>query len=162
MKPILLATDGSPTAGEATRVAIELAKRYDAPLLILTVWNISFYAYGAAPVPVLPDLDRVAEDEAEQVVARAEEAAREAGVRVRTMLKRGYPSAEICEVAHDREVQMIVLGSHGWGPLKRMIFGSVSTAVLHHAPCPVLVVPAPPHAVVSEEDPDRTAVGALT
>jgi nucleotide-binding universal stress UspA family protein len=35
-----------------------------------------------------------------------------------------------------------VLGSHGWGALKRAIFGSVSTGVLHHARCPVLVVPA--------------------
>jgi nucleotide-binding universal stress UspA family protein len=35
---------------------------------------------------------------------------------------------------------VIVLGAHGWGALKRIVFGSVSTAVLHSAPCPVMVV----------------------
>jgi nucleotide-binding universal stress UspA family protein len=122
MKPILLATDGSPTAGEATHVAIELAKLYDAPLLVVTAWDVAFVAYGAAPVPVFPDLDHVAMEEAEKVLAKAAEAAREADVEAQTMIRRGYPVEEICDAAVENNAQMIVMGSHGWGPLRRLIF----------------------------------------
>jgi nucleotide-binding universal stress UspA family protein len=162
MKPILVATDGSPTAKEALRRAIELARLYDAPLLVLTVWNVTLMPFRTAFVPVIPDLHSVAEEECGKVLAVADEAARKAGVHVRTMLRRGYPSEEICTVARERDAQLIVLGSHGWGAVRRMIFGSVSTAVLHHADRPVLVVPAvaasPGH--VAEEQRERDAVEA--
>ena len=51
---------------------------------------------------------------------------------------------------------MIVLGAHGWGTVKRILFGSVSTAVLHHASCPVLIVRGEP------EENERETVGAGT
>ena len=41
------------------------------------------------------------------------------------------------------DAAMIVVGAHGWGAFKRLVFGSVSLGVLHEAPCPVLVVRAP-------------------
>jgi nucleotide-binding universal stress UspA family protein len=42
--------------------------------------------------------------------------------------------------AGDRGRDRAVIGAHGWGAFERLVFGSVSTGVLHHAPCPVLVV----------------------
>jgi nucleotide-binding universal stress UspA family protein len=46
----------------------------------------------------------------------------------------------IAQTATNCDASLIVVGSHGWGPIRRLVFGSVSTALLHHAPCPVLVV----------------------
>jgi len=46
----------------------------------------------------------------------------------------------ICAAAKKQDAQMIVIGAHGWGPLRRLWHGSVSIAVLHEAHCPVLVV----------------------
>jgi nucleotide-binding universal stress UspA family protein len=60
----------------------------------------------------------------------------------RAVVLRGFPVEEICIEAEKLGARFLVLGSHGWGALKRAIFGSVSTGVLHHAGCPVLVVPA--------------------
>jgi nucleotide-binding universal stress UspA family protein len=52
----------------------------------------------------------------------------------------GFAVEEICEVAREHDVQLIVVGSHGWGAARRLLSGSVSTGLVHTAPCPVLVV----------------------
>ena len=151
MKPILLATDGSPTAAEAAAKAIELAEALDAPLLIATVWHLSYEPIGMFG-PVLPDLDLVASKEAEEIVGRAAEAARAAGLEYETVVRRGFPAQELCAIADEADAQLIVLGSHGWGTMRRAIFGSVSTSVLHHAGRPVLVVPRPAKAGHAEHE----------
>ncbi len=51
----------------------------------------------------------------------------------------GDPGTVICQIAEDEAFDLIVVGSHGSGFIKRVLLGSVSHHVLHHAPCPVLV-----------------------
>lgn len=152
MKPVMLATDGSPTAAEATKKAIELAKLLDAPLVVVTAWDIPYSTLGYAAVPMIPDLDKVGKEQADKVATEAAKEARAAGVELQAFTLRGFPVEEICLAAEKYEPQLLVLGSHGWSAMKRIMFGSVSTGVLHHAACPVLVVPgatpdeAPKHA----------------
>lgn len=140
MQPILLATDGSPNAADAGARAIELAGALGATLVIATVWQVSYEPMGMFG-PVIPDLDSVGGEQAKEVVERAAALAREAGVECETVVRRGYPAQELCSIADAEDAQLIVLGSHGWGAMRRAIFGSVSTSVLHHAGRPVLVVP---------------------
>ena len=142
MKPIVLATDGSPSAAAATTKAIDLAHELDAPLIVATIWQITYEPVGLAFGPVVPDLDSVGRERAIEIAAKAEEEARAAGVEVEIEVRHGIPAHEICAVANTYDAQLIVLGSHGWGAFRRLLFGSVSTAVLHHATQPVLVVPS--------------------
>jgi nucleotide-binding universal stress UspA family protein len=141
MKPILLATDGSPTAGDAAIKAIELAQALDAPLVVATVWHVAYEPMGVGFGPVIPDVDQVGHERALEVVEEAAAQARAADVETESVVRRGFPAEEICALAEAEDAQLIVLGSHGWGAMRRMIFGSVSTSVLHHARRPVLVVP---------------------
>ena len=141
MNPIMLATDGSPTAEEATKIAIELATALDAPLLVVSCWEVPHQAVAFGYAPMVPDLDRIGKEEAEEVAERAAERARGAGAAAMALVRRGDPGRELCAIAEERDVRLIVVGSHGWGALRRLAFGSVSTAVLHHARQPVLVVP---------------------
>lgn len=141
MKPIMLATDGSPTAEEATKEAIKLAKLFGTKLLIVTAWDLPYSSLGYAAVPPVGDLMKVSKDRADKVSEEAAARAKAAGVSVQTFVLRGFPVEEICIAAKKFSPEIVVVGSHGWGPMKRMIFGSVSTGVLHHATCPVLVVP---------------------
>jgi nucleotide-binding universal stress UspA family protein len=140
MKPILLATDGSATAGEATKTAIELAAALDAPLLIAAIWDVAYEPIGVGFAPVLPDVDRVGHQGALNVVDEAATSASELGLEVETIIRRGRPVEQICAIADEHDPRLIVLGSHGWGTFRRAMFGSVSTGVLHHARQPVLVV----------------------
>jgi nucleotide-binding universal stress UspA family protein len=141
MQPILVATDGSPAAAEAAEKAVEFAKALGAPLVLATVWQVSYEPVGLAFGSVVPDIDAVGSMEAAEIVERAAAPARDAGIEYETVVRRGSPAQEICLIADAEDAQLIVLGSHGWGAMRRAIFGSVSTSVLHHAGRPVLVVP---------------------
>jgi nucleotide-binding universal stress UspA family protein len=141
MKPVMLATDGSPTAEKATDTAIEFARLLGTELVIVSVWDIPYTTVGLAPMPA-SEFATVGQEEAQKIAAEAAARAEEAGVETRTVVLRGFPVDEICVAAEKFAARFLVLGSHGWGALKRAIFGSVSTGVLHHASCPVLVVPA--------------------
>jgi nucleotide-binding universal stress UspA family protein len=140
MKPVLLATDGSPTAEKATETAIELAKLLHTDLLVTTVWNIPYTAVGFAPAPISADVAKLSEEQARKIAVEAAARAEEAGVEARMLVLRGLPVEELCLAADKYEPRFLVIGSHGWGVMKRALFGSVSTGVLHHAKCPVLVV----------------------
>jgi nucleotide-binding universal stress UspA family protein len=160
MKPVLLATDGSPTAEQAAASATELANLLKTELVVVTVWNISYptVAFGS-PVPMNGELAKLSEEEARRVNAEASARAEEAGIETRSLLLRGSPFEEICLAAESTDAQLLVLGSHGWGVVRRALFGSVSTGVLHRAPCPVLVVP-PHDRGQSTQAPLRAVAGA--
>lgn len=159
MQPILLATDGSPTAAKATQTAIEFAKAFEAPLLIASAWDVTYEPIGIAYGPIIPDIDHVGREQALKVVAAAAEDAQEAGIDVETLVRRGTPIEQICAIADEYEAQLIVVGSHGWGAFKRALFGSVSTGVLHHANQPVLVVRGE-HVEDAEVEGEKTVVSA--
>lgn len=141
--PILFATDGSPSALEAQREAIELARLLDATLLVVSVAHavlptVGYAVYGYSEV--VAELTKAENKRVEQVLASAAEAAESAGLRCTTLVADGLAVEEICRVATERGARLIVVGSHGWGAARRLLSGSVSTGLVHAAPCPVLVV----------------------
>jgi nucleotide-binding universal stress UspA family protein len=141
MKPILLATDGSPYAAEATLEAFQLALRIGAPLLAITVANVVVPPYahdGYANKTARPLMEL--EDERVSAVLEETRAAAEAGLECETGRASGPVVAEICDLARARNARMIVIGAHGWGPIRRVIHGSVSRELVEDAPCPVVVV----------------------
>jgi nucleotide-binding universal stress UspA family protein len=160
MKPVMLATDGSPTAAKAAETAIELAELLDTELIVVTVWDIAYTTVGLAPMPVNGEFARVGEVEAKRIAAEAAARAEEAGVETQSFVMRGFPVDEICLAAEKFAPRFLVLGSHGWGTMKRALFGSVSTGVLHKASCPVLVVRSESSDGEKAETPAREEVHA--
>lgn len=161
MKPVMLATDGSPTAEKATDTAIELARLLGTELVVVSVWDIAYGAttpYGA--IPVNSELAKLGEAEAGKVTANAAARAEEAGVETHSVVRRGFPVEAICSAAEKYDPRFLVIGSHGWGAVKRALFGSVSTGVLHRATCPVLVVRGEPSGHQVTEEPTREEVRA--
>ena len=84
MKPVMLATDGSPSSEPASETAIELAQLLEADLISVTVWDVPYTTVGFAPVPVNTELARLSEDEAKRACTEAAARAEEAGVEART------------------------------------------------------------------------------
>jgi nucleotide-binding universal stress UspA family protein len=141
MKPIMLATDGSPSAEAATREAIDLAQHLGVPLLAVSVEHSSvpvygYYGYGE----IVTEMRKAEHERVEQLLEAVQARATEAGVECETLPREGLPGRTICEVAERRDVRLMIIGAHGWNRIGRLIHGSVSTYVLHHAPVPVLVV----------------------
>ena len=143
MKSIMLATDGSPSAEDATREAIELASELHVPLTVVSVAHaeLPFTGYyGYATTDVIAELCKIEREHVEAVLAAVRERATAAGVAGETVALEGMPGEEICKAAQERDVRLLVVGAHGWGRMGRMFHGSVSEYVLHHADAPVLVV----------------------
>jgi nucleotide-binding universal stress UspA family protein len=107
---------------------------------VVTAWEIPYPIVGFAPAVVDAELGRPTEEDARRAAFDAAARAEEAGVEARPVVVRALPIQGICDAAEKFAPRFLVIGSHGWGPMKRALFGSVSTGVLHHATCPVLVV----------------------
>ncbi len=145
MSTILLATDGSSNAEAATEQAFDLARATGWPLHIVVVARVpSLVGYGYSAYAPISDVAEVERESAEWVAHDIEKRATRAGIAVGVEVREGVTADEICAAAREQCAKIIVLGSHGWGGFKRLVIGSVSTAVLHNAPCGVLVVRQPP------------------
>lgn len=142
-RPILFATDGSPSAAAAQQEAFELAKRLEAPLLVVSVAHTALPAVGYAGygyTDLVSELTQAEHHRVKDLLATLAETARAAGLSCETVLADGYAVEEICRIAGERDAHLIAVGSHGWGAARRLLSGSVSTGLVHSAPCPVLVV----------------------
>jgi nucleotide-binding universal stress UspA family protein len=142
-RPILFATDGSPSATEAQEQAFELAQRLEAPLLVVSVAHVTlpatgYPAYGYSNI--VAELTEAEHHRVAALLASVAEAAEAEGVHCSTVAADGFPVEQICRKAAEFDTQLIVVGSHGWGAARRFLSGSVSTGLVHSAPCPVLVV----------------------
>jgi nucleotide-binding universal stress UspA family protein len=146
MSTVLLCTDGSDRATAAMVRGVELMGR-DRSFTAFTVVSPAFMpSTSVAPMDTHPTtIDPVLEAEEERAEvneARAElgRLVRLLGVPADTRVEIGEAGATICDVAVELDADVVVLGSHGHGWLQRVLLGSVSHHVLHHAPCPVLIM----------------------
>ncbi len=136
MKKILVATDDSESGRHALDEALELAASTGAAVTILYVRH--------TPLPVLGDpfYQRALSAElrkANETVTIAAAVAHEMDVEAETEVLEGEPADRILELARMRDVDLIVVGSRGLGPLTGALLGSVSREVVHRADRPVLV-----------------------
>jgi nucleotide-binding universal stress UspA family protein len=142
-RPILFATDGSPSAEEAQREAFQLAQRFDVPLVVVSVVHTALPAVGYSSYGYSNVVAELMQAEHHRVTALLDavaEAAEAEGIHCSTVALDGIIVEEICRRASEYDAQLIVVGSHGWGAARRLLSGSISTGLVHSAPCPVLVI----------------------
>jgi nucleotide-binding universal stress UspA family protein len=134
---LLLATDLSPASDRAADEAIRLASESGAQLLVLSVVDP-----GRLRLPGGVFVRRVDQERAriESGVQKLVRRARLAGTRATFLVWEGDPAEAILAASDAESVDVIVLGSHGRGPLGRLVLGSVSAQVSEQARCRVLVV----------------------
>jgi nucleotide-binding universal stress UspA family protein len=144
MRTVLAAVDFSPVTSEVLARAAELAKALGAALWLVHVAapDPDFVGYEPGPQSVR----RSVAAELHDVHRRLQEHSaglRADGIECTALLVQGSTPETIVREAARLEADLIVLGSHGHGAIRRALLGSVSEHVLHHAGRPVLVLPAP-------------------
>ena len=140
---IVVGTDGSETAGEAVRQALDLAKLSGATLSIVS-------AYAPLPERKVKDQQRDApadvqyelgpREDVNLVLDAAAADARKEGIEVQTHPVEGDPAEGILKVAEDTKADLIVVGNKGMHGARRFLLGSVPNKISHHAPCSVIIV----------------------
>lgn len=134
MKRVLAAYDGSESAKRALYEAAKLVPE-DATVTVVSVAEV-LPQFGRASSMLLPEEDQ----ERRRELAEATEILKAHGIRAKVVERRGDAAAMILDEAETEGAEVIVMGTRGLGSGKRWLLGSVSTKVLHHAPCNVLVV----------------------
>jgi len=141
---VLVCADGSEPSLKAVQVAANLAKRCDALVTLLYVFDSRANAIpldAAGDALLSPDALAYYRHEAQASVdLPAGRLFTEAGRAYQWRFEVGYPTEKILEVADQMQADLIVLGCRGLGGFQRLLLGSVSDGVLHHAHCSVMVV----------------------
>ena len=142
-RSIVVGTDGSETASEAVRQAVELAHSLDASVELVS-------AYEPVPAQRLAEERREApgdlqwainpREDVDATLEAAAAIAREASVPVSVYAREGDPADAILDVAEEQNADLIVVGNKGMTGAKRFLLGSVPNKVSHHAPCSVLII----------------------
>ncbi|WP_454852620.1 universal stress protein [Promicromonospora soli] len=135
--PVVVGVDGSPTSHEAIRFAFQAASFRDVPL-------VAVYAWSDLPITTVWELTTTWQSIQRQESARldqwlAEIQALYPGVHVEQVVVRDGPAHALLDQA--KSAQLVVVGSRGRGGFRGLLLGSTSQALIHHAACPVAVVP---------------------
>lgn len=150
-KKILVAFDGSEPSKHALNHAVEVAKKFQADIKIISVVPRVMMpvfpdeGFGAAPISAAQEFGEYQEkmtDFYENALNEAESRIEEESpeLKVETVLKEGRPSSTIVETAEEDDFDLIVIGSRGLGGITGWILGSTSRRVVESCTKPILVV----------------------
>ena len=150
LKTVLVPTDFSDASESALRYGKAMAQAFGASLHVVHVMEDLLAHAWAAEVYVssMPQLrDEIEKESRQRLEALLNEGDREK-FRAEVALLAGNPFLEIIRYAKAHEVDLIVMGTHGRGPIAHMLLGSVAEKVVRKSPCPVLTVREAQHEFV--------------
>ena len=138
LSTVAVGTDGSQTASEAVAVAVELARRFDAKLVLLSAFKDSSAVprQGAGSATEL-EWAFSSSARVREILSRTEDELRRQGIDCTTRAEAGDPADVLVQLAEECEADLLVIGNRG---MERRVLGSVPNTVTHKAPCSVLVV----------------------
>ena len=142
---VLVAVDGSACADRALDLALDIAEKFSASVVVLNVLQIPVYGDQADPLAVSPSMSGIIRDirkTHQNLLAKAVQRAMgvKPSVKVSSELREGSPPAQIVDVAVKGGFDLLVLGHSGEGRLQELLMGGTSERVAHLARCPVLIV----------------------
>ena len=152
LKTILVATDFSEPSEVAVRYGRALAAAFHASLHVLHVVPDSLalpwatMADGLAMADVQRQWEREASERLQRLLPESERDA----LRTVLVTRSGDPVRQVTAYANQIEADLVVLGTHGRGPVAHMLMGSVAERVVRTAPCPVLTVRHPQHEFIGD------------
>ncbi len=140
-KNICCPIDFSDASRAAMEVAADLARRFDAELLLFHAYPVPGYTFPDGSVVASPKMlqDR-AEGAERHLEAWRRDATAAGAARVEIEKVAGEPAAEIVALARARGVDLLVLGTHGRTGIEHALMGSIAERVVRRARCPVLTV----------------------
>ncbi len=139
MKTIVVGTDGSAGANAAVEFAAREAVAHKAKLRVVASWEVPPVVMVSPEMAA--DLFTAIQEEAQAIAAESVNAAKavEPGLVVEEVVSEGHAGQVLVE--ESRHADLVVVGRRGRGGFAELLLGSVSQHVMHHAACPVVIVP---------------------
>jgi nucleotide-binding universal stress UspA family protein len=142
-RSIVVGTDGSDTATQAVRQAVDLAQAIGAKIELVSAYEpVAAQRLSQERREAPEDLQWAINprEDVDATLDAAAELARAAGVAVDVYPRQGDPADAILDVAEEQEADLVIVGNKGMTGAKRFLLGSVPNKVSHHAPCSVLII----------------------
>lgn len=144
---IIVATDGTNYSLEALKAVLKLKLTDGDEIKIISVVDLAVPMgvdlYGGF-LPATNEIEAAARKKAENILDEARLLLRKEisneNIFISTEILNGSPESRIVETAEEIQADLIIVGSHGYNRWERLLLGSVSDSVVHHAPCSVLIV----------------------
>jgi nucleotide-binding universal stress UspA family protein len=144
---VILATDGTNQSEEAINITKTLNLQDSDEILVISVVDmalpLSVDVY-AGYLPSTEEIEKAVVENAQKVMQITENKLKEIfakkNISITTELLHGSPESRIVEKAEEFGADLIIVGSHGYNRWERLLLGSVTDSVIHHAPCSVLVI----------------------
>ncbi|MGI6678680.1 MAG: universal stress protein [Dehalobacterium sp.] len=138
-KKIMVAIDGSEHSLKAIDASIEIAKKSNGKVEVIHVIPV-VKQYVRDYARVTPTLEKSLEEEANKIMKETTEKFNNTGIEHNISIKKGDAADVIICEAEEKVIELIVMGSRGLGAISKFVLGSVSSKVLSHAHCSVLII----------------------
>ncbi|MDR3272472.1 MAG: universal stress protein [Flavobacteriaceae bacterium] len=142
MKSILVPIDFSKSSDYIIEEAVEFAKSAHAKIYLLHVASLDLgFVIGDTGFQYMPELEAAGMKSETDELSKYEEKIKQENLDVEIFIKQGIPSEVVLQTADEKDIDIIVMGSHGRGFFMEAILGSVSRGVIKGAKIPVLIIP---------------------
>jgi nucleotide-binding universal stress UspA family protein len=136
---MLVPVDGSENSYRALDAALFLSEKLGSDITVLHVMEEVPITHIESQ-KLLRELLENYKKENEEILSKCSEIARKKGLTINTILLQGNPASIILDFSKKEKYDIVIMGSRGMGKFKELILGSVSTKIVHHSPCGVLLI----------------------
>jgi len=145
VKRILVVSRDTKDCKKAVHYGVSLARKYGAELYVIHVVHDPFSLQGwNLPIPNLEEEYKRLLRETREELAATIAAEKKKGMKVKELVKEGYPATEIFQVVKDERIDLIILLAHEEGRLEHFLFGRSNDEIIRKMPCSILMVKKEP------------------
>ena len=136
---ILVPIDGSDNSFRALDAALLLSEKLGSNISVIHVMEeVPITHIGSEKI--LNELLEAYKKENQDILLKCSEIANQKGLTIKTFLLQGNPASVILDYNKKKKFDLVIMGSRGLGKFKELILGSVSSKIVHHSPCAVLLI----------------------
>jgi len=136
---ILVPIDGSDNSYRALDAALLLSEKLGSNITVIHVMEeVPITHIGSEKM--LNELLEAYKKENQDILLKCSEIANQKGLTIKTFLLQGNPASAILDYMKKEKFDLVIMGSRGLGKFKELILGSVSSKIVHHSPCAVLLI----------------------
>jgi nucleotide-binding universal stress UspA family protein len=136
---ILVPVDGSDNSYRALEAALVLSEKLGSNISVVNVMEQVPITHIESE-KLLSELLEAYKKENQEILSKCSDIARQKGIAIKTVLLQGNPAPVILDYSKKENFDLVIMGSRGMGKFKELIIGSVSSKIVHHSPCAIMII----------------------
>ena len=136
---ILVPVDGSNNSYKALEAALVLSEKLGSNISVVNVMEQVPITHIESE-KLLSELLEAYKKENQEILSKCSDIAHQKGITIKTVLLQGNPAPVILDYSKKENFDFVIMGSRGMGKFKELILGSVSSKIVHHSPCAIMII----------------------